>query len=749
MQKTRRYGVVAFVCLALAIGFLFVSCKEASMNTGELEIQFPDAQDKSILPGSALRSVNAIQISGTGPSGVTLGPQSFRLGGKIAISGLTAGEWEINVTGYNGTEAALGTQLTATNTQSVNIVSGVTTSATFNLHYLKAGDGFATVGVTWPSANSSIASVTGTVRTGTETEPTVTDPSPASGSATLDFSTGIKVGNYDFDLLLTNKSGTTISLDMIDMMSIFDDLTSTGSIILDAADVPLAATPVITASVQPTLQQEGENYRTVTISSATPNATIYYYLLDATESGEFNFANKIKYTGPFDIIADNVDSITQYVRATAVKEGLQDSVPASSEVKVIGAGGTGIDVTKPTLISNINITRENETSTDPAFAVTYSIQGNLAISNFTWYVDGAVATDKVEDNDGNTFTYNGTLAAGQHQVMVKLGYTDGEGATETESGSLRFTVTSAIATPVIETEETTGGQLVTIGCPTIGASIYYTTDGSTVPTSASTLYSSPFVATETMTIKAIAVMAGATDSAVATSGVITVAAVATPTFSADTGAAQNVVITCTDADAIYYTLDGTVPTSSSTLYNNDNPISVKETKTLKAIAVASGKANSPVGTAAYTITYAVGNTGPAGGIIFYVNTNAANDGWTYLEAASAEAAPAVWATKDGAVVTIGDTEKTIGTGKVNTSLMAKKTDAGAAVICTDKSFGGYDDWFLPSVAELQAMNDLTAGTYWSSSEASTTNAWTVNDAAVATSGAKTQSYMVRAVRSFL
>src|SRR6185295_12315170 len=32
-------------------------------------------------------------------------------------------------------------------------------------------------------------------------------------------------------------------------------------------------------------------------------------------------------------------------------------------------------------------------------------------------------------------------------------------------------------------------------------------------------------------------------------------------------------------------------------------------------------------------TYALGDIGPAGGLIFYENSNAATDGWRYLEAA--------------------------------------------------------------------------------------------------------------------
>jgi hypothetical protein len=73
-----------------------------------------------------------------------------------------------------------------------------------------------------------------------------------------------------------------------------------------------------------------------------------------------------------------------------------------------------------------------------------------------------------------------------------------------------------VATPVISPESGnfTETQQVTMTCETSGATIYYTTDGST-PTTSSSVYSSPLTVSETTTIKAIAVLNGYTDSEVA------------------------------------------------------------------------------------------------------------------------------------------------------------------------------------------------------------------------------------------
>lgn len=78
--------------------------------------------------------------------------------------------------------------------------------------------------------------------------------------------------------------------------------------------------------------------------------------------------------------------------------------------------------------------------------------------------------------------------------------------------------------------------------------------------------------------------------------------VATPTFSPAAGQyadAQTVTISCeTSGATIYYTLDGSTPTSSSTVYSS--PLTISETKTVKAIAI-KGSDQSAVATAKYTI----------------------------------------------------------------------------------------------------------------------------------------------------
>lgn len=88
--------------------------------------------------------------------------------------------------------------------------------------------------------------------------------------------------------------------------------------------------------------------------------------------------------------------------------------------------------------------------------------------------------------------------------------------------------------------------------------------------------------------------------------------VETPTFSPAEGSyssTQSVTISCATAGAtIYYTTDGSTPSTSSSVYSS--AISVSTTTTIKAIATKSGMDNSGVASATYTIT---GGGGGGGG----------------------------------------------------------------------------------------------------------------------------------------
>ncbi len=149
-------------------------------------------------------------------------------------------------------------------------------------------------------------------------------------------------------------------------------------------------------------------------------------------------------------------------------------------------------------------------------------------------------------------------------------------------------------------------QAVTITDTTPNTSIYYTTDGS-APSTNSFLYGGAItVVPGSETINALAVASGYSPSSVS-SATYTVAVTqpqaATPTFNPIGGtftSAQSVTVGDTTPNAvIYYTTDGSTPTTNSTQYSG--AITVSATETIKAIATAAGYSTSNIGSATYNI----------------------------------------------------------------------------------------------------------------------------------------------------
>ncbi|MDR0501919.1 MAG: DUF1566 domain-containing protein [Treponema sp.] len=127
--------------------------------------------------------------------------------------------------------------------------------------------------------------------------------------------------------------------------------------------------------------------------------------------------------------------------------------------------------------------------------------------------------------------------------------------------------------------------------------------------------------------------------------------------------------------------------------------------------------------------YSIGETGPAGGIIFY-DKRSNSSGWRYLEAAPKEAEfAAAWSMNK---TKVDKTNILIGSGKQNTEIIFNKfrtaeEEAGtAAVKAFNLEYNGFDDWFLPSQAELDQIygnlkrrdiGDFADDMYWASNDA--------------------------------
>jgi hypothetical protein len=175
-----------------------------------------------------------------------------------------------------------------------------------------------------------------------------------------------------------------------------------------------------------------------------------------------------------------------------------------------------------------------------------------------------------------------------------------------------------------------------------------------------------------------------------------------------------------------------------------------------------------------SLTYAIGDTGPAGGFVFYVT----DDGLHGLEAApediggnSPSGTLIPWGC--ASVELTGMNETGIGSGEHNTSQRDLCDDSTtAAKSAAAYVHNGYTDWFLPSKDELNLMwfnladtdgfgdnsgvddagnpGDFASYYYWSSSQFDSNYAWdqSFGDGFQGGGNGKGDALRVRAVRAF-
>jgi hypothetical protein len=262
--------------------------------------------------------------------------------------------------------------------------------------------------------------------------------------------------------------------------------------------------------------------------------------------------------------------------------------------------------------------------TIPAVSLTNSGINLLSSDTFAVHMvyDGATLTMTITDGVTNV-SYTTSWTVNIPQIVgantAYLGFTGGTGGLTASQKIETWTFTPSTqstpqaATPTFGLAAGTyfSTQTVSLADSTSGATIFYTIDGTTPAISvggSTAQYTVPITVTSSETIKAVATAANFSPSAVASASYTIQTQTPDPTFSpvAGTyGSAQNVVISDTASGAsIFYTLDGSTPATSaggSTLLYS-TPISISSTKTVKAIASASGLTASNVASAAYTIS---------------------------------------------------------------------------------------------------------------------------------------------------
>ena len=459
---------------------------------------------------------------------------------------------------------------------------------------------------------------------------------------------------------------------------------------------------------------------------------------------------------------------------------------AETDGPVTGGAGDTIIISQAT--GKITITAQAIVANSGAYTVT-ATAGNDSPA----YTEGSTATKNITVTVNKANLNTNKLTYGVDVINVHAGTANDTGISPSWSLSSTTDITYSIAAAGASGPATDGVAANTIniapatGQITITAQAIVANSGAYVVTATADNDSPAYIAGSTATTTiTVTVNDGKVDLSGVTLDYTSEGAITTDVGTADdtgispiwslasmTGITYSIVVATGDGVPVPYT-DG----AGTTI--NIAPNTGKITITAGAsgdhngayVVTAEASNDSPAyigGSTATTtimvdVTYKVGDTGPAGGKVFYVNVESyETNGWRYLEAAPSDEGRYGWAAVDRIVI-IG-TSTAIGTGSSNTAKIVEalgdndNTDH-AAKICFERGLdvpADHNDWFLPSKDELNelykqknSVDGTMSLTYWSSSEDDSRFAWIqgFNSSGFQIVDVKSIKYRVRAVRDF-
>ncbi len=402
--------------------------------------------------------------------------------------------------------------------------------------------------------------------------------------------------------------------------------------------------------------------QTVTLATTLSGDSIRYTLDGSTPTSSFGTL----YSAPFAVTA------TTTVKAIAYN---------GSTTSPVSTGTYTVWASAPTFTpaGNYYNTSQSVTmaSTTPGATIRYTTNGSTpSLTNGT--------------------VYSGAVSVSASETVRAIAYTSALSVSNVTSAS--YTIGPKAAAPTFSPGggTYTVAQSVTISTTTGGATIHYTTDGTTPSGTAGTVYSGPITISAGTTLQAVASAAGMADSTV-TSANYVIGTVAAPTFSPAGGTystGQTIGLsTSTPAATIYFTIDGSSPTSGTGMvYVYTGPFTVSANTTVQAYASAANLTNSSVATAAYAIQAAAPTFSPAGGT--YTSAQS-------VTLASTTSGAAIRYTTDGSTPT--STTGTLYTGPVTVSTTSTVKAIAYA--------SGYTDSAVTSATYTISIPALPAG--WS------------------------------------
>ena len=369
-------------------------------------------------------------------------------------------------------------------------------------------------------------------------------------------------------------------------------LPNNADVVIVALDVTAAA-PSVSPAATPTFSPAPGSYtgtQSVSLSDATPGAAIYF-----TTNGSTPTTASTLYAGPVSV------SATATINAIAVASGYTTSAVATATYTISPATG-------PTPVS-VNLTASANlyglaTAGTPVTGGGVDGHGdafatNLLGSTVTWSGGtfklaasgpGSAVTEKTIPLPAGNYSSISLLGSGVNGAQLNkafvVTYTDGNTTTFVQSLSDWYT-------PANYSGET------------IAATMAYRIKSTGITQAGPVyLYAYAFALNASKTVQSITLPSDANVVVVAIDLTPATAAAAAPTFSLASGSyigAQSVALSdATPGATIYYTTNGSAPTTASSVYSA--PIAISASETIKALAAANGYANSAVASSAYSIS---------------------------------------------------------------------------------------------------------------------------------------------------
>ncbi len=517
-----------------------------------------------------------ITFSKDGQDDVTLTNQFFRSSYSREFTLTAFGTWTVTVDGKNGFNG----EIIARDQKEIDVSSATSTESIEMVLTPLTGNGELSVSLGVPAADVTVDDITVAFdpveaeQNGVDLELTETD-----GSNALDVvisSDSIPAGYYLLSVTVApdevNRYGRT------EVVRILEGKTTSASWTLTSDQADGFSVPAVSLDPEPGTYDEGP--LDVTLTPSSPNTSVHYTLSGLDPTGENGT-----------VVAEGESVTVSLGSTTTIKAKAISSSYGASEIveETYTIAGT-----TPTPTVNLN---EGLYFTEQTLTASNSASDNIRYTD-----DGSDPTES-----SSAFPSGGLTLNPETDYSLKIVATP-DLVSYSDVITLDYQITGTVADPQFSVPSGTleAVQSVTLTTTTEDATIYYTLDG-TQPTAASRPYPDGGIEIEeNVTVKAIAVRDNWGDSQVvdSTYEFVVDAATASPasrTFGPDDD--RDITLqTPTDNATIFYTLDGTAPSSSDSRTAYTDPITIEETDTeLRFVATRDGWTDSTVGSETYVL----------------------------------------------------------------------------------------------------------------------------------------------------